>query len=181
MQVSPVFLEGEKVNLRPLLKSDANGSYPNWLNDADVCRGSSHHVFPYTKEQADNYIQQSTESNNALILAIVDKQSSTHIGNIALQKINWLYRKAEFAILLGDKSYWSKGVGTEAGLLVIKHGFKAMNLNRIECATFSNNLGMIKLAQKLGMQAEGVRKQAAFTDGEFVDIHEFGLLNESYA
>ena len=176
----PIFLEASDIYLRPLHADDANGPYPFWLNDDEVCRGTSHHIYPYTKKSASEYIEQANAATHALILAIVTKNNNKHIGNIALQQINWVYRRAEFAILLGDKSIWGKGYGYQAAKLIIDHGFNALNLHRIECATFENNQGMCKLAQALGMQQEGLRRQSAFKNNKFLDIIEFGILREEY-
>jgi hypothetical protein len=46
------FLSGKMVCLRPFESDDSKGPYPNWLNDAEVCAGNSHHVYPYTVDDA---------------------------------------------------------------------------------------------------------------------------------
>lgn len=172
------FLTGARVYLRALEESDAQGPYVSWLNDAHVCRGNSHHVYPYTESDATAYIRSTRDTKNALVLAIVLREDHTHIGNIALQKIHWVNRSAEFAILLGDQRHWGKGYGTEAGRLLVQHGFGTLGLNRIECGTFESNHGMRKLALALGMKEEGCRRQSAFKDGLFVDVIEFGMVKE---
>ncbi len=174
------FLTGEIIFLRPLLESDANGPYPTWFNDEEVCWGNGHHIFPYTPLAAKAYIQHATETRENLILAIVTREDNRHIGNIALQKINPVYRSAEFSIIIGDKSAWGKGVGKEAGRLLCDHGFRALNLHRIYCGTFENNVAMQHLATYLGMKQEGVRRQAAFKNGKYLDIIEYGVLKPEY-
>ncbi|MBI3524682.1 MAG: GNAT family N-acetyltransferase [Betaproteobacteria bacterium] len=178
---SPIpFLEGQRLYLRALADKDADGDYPAWLNDAEVCRGNSHHVFPYSREAALDYIRQTRQSTTSLVLAIVVREDHHHIGNIALQSIHPIHRSAEFAILIGDKTGWGKGYGLEAGRLLCRHGFAALNLHRIYCGTFADNAGMIGLAHALGMKEEGRRRQAAFKDGKYIDIVEFGLLETDF-
>ena len=48
----PTFLSGERIRLRPLTAADVDGPYLSWFNDPEVSRLNSHHVFPYTREQA---------------------------------------------------------------------------------------------------------------------------------
>jgi RimJ/RimL family protein N-acetyltransferase len=174
------FLAGEKVYLRSLTEADVNGPYSNWFNDEEVCRGNSHHVFPYTSESALSYIHHATETRNELILAICSRDNDRHLGNIALQHIHPVYHSAEFSIVIGEKSAWGQGVGKEAGRLICDHGFRSMNLHRIACGTFENNIAMQRLAIYLGMQQEGIRRKAAFKDGRYLDVLEYGVLRNEY-
>lgn len=174
------FLEGEKIYLRGLEMIDLEGNYINWLNDAEVCRYNSHHVFPYFRENAEAYIKNIANSRTALVLAIVLKKKDRHIGNISLQNINHINRSAEFAILVGEKDCWGKGYSKEAAQLVIEHGFNELNLNRIYCGTMTNNASMQKLAKYLGMKEEGRRRSAAFKSGRFIDVIEFGILRKEF-
>jgi [ribosomal protein S5]-alanine N-acetyltransferase len=177
---SPPFLVGERLFLRPLSESDIAGPYVEWFNDEEVCRGNSHHVFPYTPESARAYVRQARNNRDALILAIVLKDEETHIGNISLQEIHWIYRSAEFAVVIGDRRHWGKRFSIEAGRLLCDHGFRAMNLNRIYCGTFEDNVAMRRLALALGMLEEGRRRGAAFKRGRYLDIIEYGALKTDY-
>jgi [ribosomal protein S5]-alanine N-acetyltransferase len=178
-EFASTFLAGEVVALRPLVESDADGPYPGWLNDAEVCRHNSHHVFPYTPEQAREWIR-SIPSRGELVLAVTLRGEQTHVGNVSLQAIDRVARSAELAILLGERSAWGRGVGLESAKLVVAHGFEAMNLHRISCATTVDNVAMRRIAERLGMQQEGVRREAAFNEGRYVDVIEYGLLAADY-
>jgi RimJ/RimL family protein N-acetyltransferase len=180
MSSSEVFLRGEGLSLRPLRPSDADGPYPGWLNDPVVCEYNSHHVFPYHHELALQYITNARTTRAEIILAIEDDASGCHIGNIALQRINLIDRTAEFSILLGDREFWGKGVGRRAGRPLLRHGFDAVGLNRIGCGTSSDNQAMRRLATRLGMREEGVRRAAIWKNGRFVDIVEYGVLAEEF-
>jgi len=174
------FLEGDVIYLRPLLETDISEEYISWLNDGEVCRYNSHHVFPYNKFKAEEYLKNIYLSNDKLVLAIIDKKTEKHIGNISLQQINLLNGSAEFAILFGDKDYWGKGISKEASLLIMKHGFFELNLHRIFCGTAAENIPMQKLALFLGMSEEGRRKEAQFKNGKYNDIIEYGILKDDF-
>jgi [ribosomal protein S5]-alanine N-acetyltransferase len=174
------FLQSERIYLRPLIESDCEGPYLGWFNDEEICRGNSHHVFPYTVESARSYVRFANETKDNLILAIVLQESERHIGNVALQNVHRVNRSAEFSIVIGERDAWGKGFGQEAARLICAHGFSAMNLNRIACGTFAGNEAMQKLAGYLGMKEEGRRRQAAYKDGEFEDIIEYGVLRSEF-
>ena len=177
---SDAFLEGKRIYLRSLVETDADGPYSTWFNDEEVCAGNSHHVRPFTREAALDYIRYARQTNDSLILAIVIREGDRHVGNIALGSINRLFRSAEFSIVIGDKSIWGEGYSKEAAYLLCDHGFATMNLHRIGCGTFQDNEPMKKLAAALGMKAEGQRREAAFKHGRYVDIIEFGVLRDEY-
>jgi RimJ/RimL family protein N-acetyltransferase len=174
------FLVGERLYLRPLELVDLNGNYVNWLNDEEVCKGNSHHIFPYNVDLAKMYVENTNKSTDKIVLAMVLKETDIHIGNIALQNVNFLHQNAEFAILLGEKEYWGKGYSKEAAYLIVKFGFETLNLQRIHCGTFSENISMIKLAGYLGMVKEGVRRKAFYKNGKFIDVEEFGVLKQEF-
>ena len=169
----PTFLLGERTRLRPLSVADIDGPYLSWFNDPEVSRLTSHHVFPYTREQALEWVAALAGRRDALVLAI--ERDGRHVGNISLQEIDPVGRTAELAIVL-DRSVWGEGVGSEAAELIVGHGFKALNLHRISCGTVAANHGMRRLAERLGMSQEGVRRDAVWTDGAHHDVIEYGLL-----
>lgn len=174
------FLIGKKIYLRTITKDDLNANYREWFNDEEVCRYNSHHRFPNYDENMRDYYENVIKSRTNLILAICNKETDKHIGNIALENIDALNKSAEFAIIIGDKAQWGKGVGTEAGKLLVGHGFRELNLHRIYCGTSEDNKGMQKLAEALGFKEEGRARDGIFKGGLFKNVIYYSLLsNES--
>lgn len=174
------FLEGNMVLLRPLIPQDAYGRYPYWFNDPIACAGNSHAVYPYSVEDALDFISRIRANKDSLVLAIVEKNNKQHIGNCSLQKIDHINKMAELAIFLGEKDYWGKGFGTEAASLLVRHAFLTLNLNRVYFGTPAFNHGMRKIGEKLGMRQEGCRKEAFYKDGKYEDMLDYGLLRSQY-
>lgn len=174
------FLVGEKIYLRAILESDLNENYQQWFNDEDVCRFNSHHRFPYHGQNMREYYENTIKSRSNLVLAIIDKLTDQHIGNIALQDIDSINRSAELAIIIGDKNFWDKGVGKEACQLVLDHGFNNLNLYRMQCGTSDENVGMQHLAETLGFKREGIARSALFKNGSYRDVINYGLIKNEY-
>ena len=174
------FLIGETIYLRGLSVEDALGDYPSWLNDKDVCQYSEHHVYPYTQDMARAYIEQLPSQKDKIMLAIVDKKSNTHIGNITLLAISSLHRSAEFSILIGNKNFHGKGISKEASMLLLNHGFNTMNLHRICCGTMVSNTAMQRLARSLGMVEEGVFRDEVYKDGTYHNTQRFSILKDEF-
>lgn len=169
-------LSANRVHLRPLTLADAQGPYPSWLNDPEVCRYNSHGEREYTPAMAEAYITQVNTSPTDRVFAVVDSATDTHIGNIALQKIHWAYQNAEYAILMGDTRYWGKGYALEASKCLLDYGFTTLGLHRIYCGTSADNVPMQKLAVAMGMQPEGRQRDAMMKHGAFVDVLLYGVV-----
>ena len=156
-----------------------NGPYPSWFQDQEVCRYNSHGKFFKSKAQFRQFIN-SLGGEDRVVWAVCHVTDG-HIGNISLQQISSINRTAEFAIILGDRRHWGRGVGLLAGRALLQHGFQKLNLERIHCATAATNEGMKKLAIAMGMTLEGTRRSHLFLDGSRVDVLEYGILRGEFA
>ncbi len=176
-----------------------NSGYRNWFHDPDVTRHNAHGLFPYGKRAMEEY-KASLESNDIICWAVLIEMKKkdiipktdgftqndivlehdiyTHIGNITLQRVNWVYRSAEMAIVMGEKDYWGKGYATEALTALFDHGFNRLNLHRIWSGTANTNTGMQKVFEKLHMFHEGTFIDAMFLNGRWVDIIEYAVLRD---
>ena len=170
------FLIGEQIYLRSIEAPDITPTYQGWFNDGEVCKFNDHHRFPMHPEQMREYYEQVIQSKQNLVLAIIAKEGDAHIGNISLQSIDIINRSAEFAIIVGNKEWWGKGVAREAGKLILDHGITQLNLHRIYCGTSAANAAMQELALALGFQEEGRSRDALFKDGRYHDTILYGLL-----
>lgn len=174
-------LQGKRLYLRPLELGDADGNYPSWLNNPDVCRYNSHGDTLYTREMAHAYIANTIDNPTIKAFAICLNDSNQHVGNISLQQISVKNQSAEFAILIGEPSLYGSSIGYEASQRLFTYAFTVLKLHRIHCGTHIENIGMQRLALKLGMIQEGKRRDALFKNNQFADIVEYGLLYNDYS
>jgi len=173
-------LTGKQVVLRTLTEADCAGAYPKWFGDAEVCRYRSEGPAPYSTQEAIAYVQRVRASSSELVLAILRKTDNRHLGNISLQQIDPVHRTAEFAILIGEKTAWGRGVGKEASRLLFDYGFCVMELNRIYCGVAQNNQPMRRLAQHLGMREESKRRQALTKENQRWDVVDYGIFKDQF-
>ncbi len=170
-------LQGENIFLRPLELNDANGNYPNWLNDPVVCKYNSHGEKLYTKEMAFDYINMVQKSSLYQVFAICDSKTDQHIGNISLQNISQKNNNAEFAIMIGEKDFMGKNIGKEAGKIMIEYGFNTLSLHRIYCGTSQYNIPMQKLALHLKMKEEGISVDAMIKNNKYINIYKYAVVD----
>jgi RimJ/RimL family protein N-acetyltransferase len=178
--VKTPFIIGTQIYLRPLEREDLNERYLGWLNDPEVNRYLESGIFPSTKADLDKFYEQVTGSREQIVLAIVDKETDQHIGNVKLGPILWVHRKATFGILSGEKQLWGRGIGTEATRLMVEYGFFRLNLRKIELGVYSEYEAAVHSYEKVGFQVEGRLREGLFHEGQYKDCLLMGLLRSEY-
>jgi RimJ/RimL family protein N-acetyltransferase len=170
------FLEGDRVYLREVVPSDVTDRYIAWLNDPEVTAGLEIRFQPHSKEGILEYVHEMAGSPNHAFLAVVVKEDDRHIGNIKLGPINWVHRRGDIGILIGEKDCWGRGYGTEAIRLLVRHAFMQLNLHRLVAGVYEDNPGSIRAFQKNGFDIEGIMKDHCFSRGRYVNGVLLGLV-----
>jgi RimJ/RimL family protein N-acetyltransferase len=111
---------------------------------------------------------------------IEDLSNKCAIGSCQLLNINSVFRSGEIQIRIGEFNSWNKGIGTEAIRLLCEFGFRDLNLNRIYLHVFATNIRAIRVYEKNKFVREGILRQAAYINNEFVDVVYMGLLKSDY-
>ncbi len=172
---------GQRIRLRKVGRQDLE-SFTEWLNDPQVRMGITMYL-PLSLEEEEDWYEQAIKrppAERPLAIEIRSGETWRLIGSCSLFDFDWRIRSAEFGILIGDKSCWNQGYGTEATRLILKHGFETLNLNRIMLRVMTNNPGARRAYQKAGYTLEGTLRQAAFVAGEYVDLEVMSVLCQEW-
>jgi len=171
--------ETKDIILTPLIsEKPLSDWYREWFLDKDVTKYTSHRAYPLTIQKEKEFIS-SLNSPTRIVWQIVTKDSKW-LGNASLDQIDMLNRKAEFTILIGDKNYWGKGVGTTVGKILLYHAFIVLGLNSVWGGCAEPNIGMREIFAKLNMKQDGEFPQALWIEGKFVDIYHYTILKDQY-
>ena len=173
--------ENDSIKLVPFTRKHVTDEYKEWFHDSDVTKYNSHGLGPMTDRAIESFLA-SIDNGDCIVWAILVKENliEQHIGNISLQSINYINSSAEIAFILGNKKYWGKGIGTQAGKLVVEHAFDKLNLNRVWTGTCDLNEGMKKVCDRLNMTLEGVFRQGMYLHGNYEDVVCYRLLKGDY-
>ncbi|HOF88695.1 MAG TPA: GNAT family protein, partial [Armatimonadota bacterium] len=101
------------------------------------------------------------------------------VGIIAAGGINTHSQTVEIGYWLA-KEFAGKGLMTHAGRAMLTYLFTTVGLNRLGIRCDVRNTRSRALAERLGFIYEGTKRQANKIGGEFVDMHDFGLLREEW-
>lgn len=171
------FLVGNKVYLRQVTEADVTDAYIGWMSDPEVTRYMGWRSFPLSRKEILDYVANQRVPDN-LLLAIVMKRNDEHIGNVHLGPIDWVNRRSELSMVIGDKTAWNKGYMTEAFQLATRHAFLALNLNKLKAGTDAGNSAAVNLFRKTGWVEEGLMKRETFREGSYRDIIVFARFND---
>jgi len=175
-------IQGEKVRLRAIERSDIQ-RFVRWLNDPEVTQFlliSSPLSTAMEEKWFDNQIQIAPSSGQILAIEVLVGDEWVHIGNTGLHDVDAVSRNAEFGIVIGEKAYWSRGYGTAATRLTLKHGFENLNLHRIFLHVYANNPRAIKTYEAAGFTREGVLRQGVYKNGRYLDMLVMAMLQPEW-
>ena len=174
------FLISKNVYLRPLEKEDAD-TFVSWIEDWELVKNIPQRFrFPFNTAKEKEHINNLYKSSDNIVLAIIYKSEEKFIGTTGFGDINPVNRTAVFGLVIGDKNYRNKGLGTEILNLMLKYGFNILNFNRIYLEVNADNIPAIKLYEKAGFKIEGCLRQDYYFDGEYKDKLIMGILKGEF-
>jgi len=176
-------LDGERISLRPVRLSDANAAYCRWLNDPRINRHTETRHTRATVAGVKRYVRAVLKSPADVFLAIVEKETGLHIGNLKIHSSMgppWYHGAGEVGLIIGERKCHGKGYGTEAIQLACRVAFDRLKLRKLTASCYSNNVASAKAFRKAGFRSEGVRPQNARCGGKYVDLLLFGAINPRF-
>ncbi|MBC8331151.1 MAG: GNAT family N-acetyltransferase [Anaerolineae bacterium] len=172
---------GERLRLRAIEKEDLP-LFVGWLNDPEVRHGLALYLpLSHAEEEQwfDAMLKRAPEER-ALMIEIDNDGEWLPVGNCSLFGLDWRVRSAEVGIMIGDKSRWNQGYGTETMRLILQHGFETLNLNRIFLRVYDDNPRARRAYEKAGFVHEGSLRQAHYKYGNYSDVHIMSMLRAEW-
>ena len=168
-------MEGEFVNLRPLMESDAGITYA-WRH---AQRARLLNMGASSIEQQAEWIRSRPLSEYNFIIELKDGNA---IGMLSLVGVDLRNRHAETGrFLIGDENA-AKGIpaAVEAMKLIYELAFDRLELVRIYGTIADSNRLMVKWQKYLGMKEEGRLRNHYFIEDKWQDAICLGLLVNEY-
>lgn len=172
----------ERIRLRAIEREDIP-RYVEWLNDPEVIAGMLFNIPMSNADETrwfENLASQAPAERSLAIDVKTPEGGWKHIGSVGFDQIEWTNRAAEFGIVIGDKSFWNQGYGTETTRLMLKHGFETLNLNRIFLRVYETNPRAIRAYEKVGFVKEGMLRQGLYRNGRYTNILLMSVLRSEW-
>jgi RimJ/RimL family protein N-acetyltransferase len=170
-------LQGERVRLRALERGDLP-TMVRWFNDPEVRRRLAR-VEPMSLAEEERWFDALLRATTEVVFGIVD--SDVFVGTCGLHRIDWRNRSALLGIVLGDVAHRGRGLGTDAVQTLLRHAFANLGLHRVELEVLADNAPAIRCYERVGFTTEGIRRDARYLDGAFVDLVVMGILASEWS
>jgi RimJ/RimL family protein N-acetyltransferase len=168
-------LHDDAIVLGPLLPDDM-GSLFVWLNDVDAARLDL--AFRPTDWLAYKaWLDTLPGSPSQVLFAIRKLREHAIIGFVIFKNIQSVHRAAELGVRIGCDAERGKGHGTRAVAMALDYAWNHLNLHRVSLTVFAHNARAIASYRAAGFRDEGLLKDAAFIDGEWVDVIPMAAIN----
>jgi RimJ/RimL family protein N-acetyltransferase len=143
-----------------------------WRNDYRVWKWCRQNDLITHQQQAEWFERQ--HKDPTIKMYLVSNMDAQDVGVAGLTSIDMLNRRAEFSLYI-EPSSRGKGHGVSALKTLVSHGMSNLGLNSIWGESFDGNPAMEAFCS-LGFIREGVKREAYFRAGRFVDATLFSIL-----
>lgn len=161
-------LAGRRVTLRSFEPTDLTAQYIAWLNDPQVVRWSNQRFARHDRASCERFLGSFDHGPNHF-LSIRESASGLALGT-ATAYVSPHHGTADAGILLGERSFWGKGLGQDAWDTLIGWLSAQPTLRKISAGTLACNLPMLRLMERSGMALEGIRRRQEIVEGREEDI-----------
>src|SRR6266487_3061836 len=119
---------GKKIVLRPPIVGDAE-KLVAWFRDPDVTRYRAGRALASVQQEED-FLKHVANSKDDVWWAI--EAEGRTIGTTDIHDIDWVSKHAITGTVIGDKTAWHKGYGSEAMALRTAHAFRVLGLHKLK-------------------------------------------------
>ncbi len=101
-------------------------------------------------------------------------------GAIGFHSIDWANRSTSLGYWLAP-ALQGRGIMTQSCRAMVSIALREYDLNRVEIQVATGNHKSAAIPQRLGFEQEGIKRQAEWLNGRFVDHAVYSLLAEQWS
>jgi RimJ/RimL family protein N-acetyltransferase len=162
------------VHLRPWRKGDEDSLVRNANNRNIWINVDDRFPFPYTLDDASQWIQHCIMEKPARQFAIIVDGNA--VGGVGILLKEGIRRKtAEIGYWLSEV-YWGRGITTEAVKAVTEYAFSTFDICRIQATVFPQNKASGRVLEKAGYTLESCLKRGIIKEGQIIDEHLYAIV-----
>lgn len=176
MTIAPeVRLDSALVRLRPAALSDVP-HFVRWYSDPEVLHWLHMSEGPAATEESERARIAAAAEDPSQVLWVIETRRARAIGNLGLQQIDPVHRRAWLGICIGERDAWSQGYGSAAIRLLLRYAFESPGLRRIQLIADADNARGIRCYEKCGFYQEALLRAHRLRYGEPLDMVQMAAM-----
>ncbi len=171
-------LESERLILRQFVIDDAAAMYKNWTSDDEVTRylmWQTHPSVDVSRAVLTDWVSSYSDEKYYQWAIVLKENGDEPIGSISAVHMNEDISMVHIGYCIG-KTWWHKGITSEALKTVMGFFFDKVEVNRIESRHDPRNPNSGKVMEKCGMKHEGTMRSADRNNQGICDACYYGML-----
>jgi RimJ/RimL family protein N-acetyltransferase len=166
---APHTLTGERLRLVPLGPEHLD-AVRRWRSDPEVTRYWITQEVP--NEATIRAWYERNRADGALVWAILHQGQP--VGYVTLFDIDPLNRKAELALMIGERAAWGQGFAGDTLRTLLRHALSAesldgLGLNKVYLSVFAENVAARRAYARSGFHEDGILREDMLRDGVWHD------------
>ncbi len=147
----------ESIILKSLNSENVSKNYLNWLINPNINQFLEiRHFPPQTLVQLFSYLDEINNDEETLLLGIF-LRNGRHIGNIKIGPIDWIHKRGDIGLIIGEIDQWGCGHASKAIELLSHYAFNELKLEKLTAGCYEENFGSIKAFLRNNFIIEGKR------------------------
>lgn len=176
-------LKSSSISLKPLTIEDVELIY-QWKNDISLVNLLMAKPIPVTLDETKEWLNKALKDKSQIILGIRTNQTISNeellVGIIRLMFIDWINRKSELGIYIGNEKYRGIGIGKTAINLILEYAFCFLNLHKVYLQVSESNKNAIDMYKSLGFKVEGIKREEFWNKTNYENVLSMGILEHEY-
>ena len=141
----------------------------SWFNDPEVTQWLLVGDLPMTKLAERDWFESRCRGSAAEVVTAVETLDGAHIGFSGTHNIKWPDGTAHTGTVLGEKSYWRRGFGTDVVRTRARYAFDVLNLRLLFSACIDGNVASYKMLSRAGYREYGRAPKKFWKRGAYRD------------
>lgn len=167
-------VSGIYIDLRPVVAADL-ALLRQWERDVRIADALGTRASAFdSRETVEQELDRLLRSPRVKLLAIHNKDGQV-VGFLRLNDLDLVTRKATIRVFVAP-DYQGRGLGTDALRTLASFCFREMGLHRLGLVVREDNVGALRLYERLGFIVEGRERDAIWAGGHWVSFLHLGLL-----
>jgi RimJ/RimL family protein N-acetyltransferase len=174
------FWQGERVRLRALEPGDAEAHFL-WNHDSEMARNLDFVWPPSSRESVRRWAERTAAQGmeGDAFHWVIEDAAGELVGAINTHHCDRRVGTFEYGVAVRSE-HQRKGYAAEAIALVLRYFFEELRYQKVTVHIHSENVGSLRLHERLGFQLEGRLRRMGYTHGRYLDDMVYGLTREEF-